>query len=1065
MLRSLLVAISLLVLCGHSGETRAQDERIRFDIPAGDAREGLNAFAAQSRLPLLYRASDLLNARTNAIQGEYTASEALEILVRDTGIIATLNTSGVVTIASAAPPEVESKPPPGKTILGKLASLLFADKPETDPNLGRGAGSVVALHDAARELEEVIVTGSRLQGSGMTTSTPITMVNSAELQTMAPTTLIEGLVQLPQFLNNDTPQSQSYSSSGPAGASRVNLRGIGAQRNLILLNGRRLVPSTRTGEVNIALLPEALIRRVDIVTGGASAAYGSDAVSGVVNFILNTDHAGLDAHAGGGITGLGDNQSREAGIVWGRAIGDRVHLVLSAEYYAADGIEGYADRDWFDSWAAIGNPDPSGPREVIVPNVHSRLYTYGGLITDGPLRGTEFGPNGAPLPFSDGRYVTSLTHAGGSGIDPGADVYILPEQERASAFAYLKFAPTSALTLFAQGLYGHGVTGFEAVPSLFAPPWSATIFSDNAFLPASVRASMTTAGINSFTFGRLAPDSDLGSGFVTNTNDMISLTAGFEGRVKNVQVNGYYQYGRNTAVLHYDHAARIDRLYRALDAVIDPISGNIVCRSTLSFPGDGCVPLNAFGPDAPSREAVAWITSTPGEHHQVVDQHILELTAQGAPFSTWAGEVVLVGGGGYRTESLINTPRIEPPELLQQAVVPAALAGYRGLPRDYENNTTLLERTAIRPGAAIAGDYDVWEVFGEATAPLYALASDKRGLDLNLALRYADYAGSGGIVAWKTGLEWRASDALKLRWTRSRDVRAGTLAERFDASTRGSGIRDPEQAPGSTNYAITLLQGGNPGVDPEKSDTNTVGVIFEPAWLNGFALSVDYYDIRVRGAIALPGVQNIVDHCFAGSARHCELVHRNPVTGLISIVDNIFQNIDEVRTRGVDIEAVYRTPVHIFGGDEVLSARAFASHLAEASATNPGQPRIDRAGQTGIEGGGPEWQLNLSIAYGAGPWSLYVQERYISGGTYLANWGPADISDPTVDTAFYTSLQMTREFRLGSGDLTLYAHINNLFDADPPLAPDWRFSGSIHTNESLFDVLGRRFSAGVKFSF
>ena len=398
-------------------------------------------------------------------------------------------------------------------------------------------------------------------------------------------------------------------------------------------------------------------------------------------------------------------------------------------------------------------------------------------------------------------------------------------------------------------------------------------------------------------------------------------------------------------------------------------------------------------------------------------------------------------------------------------VLPAALAGYRGLPWDYEYSATLLERTAIRPGAAIAGDYDVWEVFAETTVPLYAQAPGRQGLDLNLAARYADYAGSGGIVAWKTGLEWQVMDDLRLRWTRSRDVRAGTLAERFDASTRGSGVFDPEQPPATASYPIVQLQGGNPEVDPERSDTNTVGVILEPAWLSGFALSVDYYDIRVRGAIALPGVQNIVNQCFAGSARHCDLVHRNPATGLISTVDNIFQNIDEVRTRGVDIEAIYRTPVYFFGGEEILSARAFASYLAEASATNPGLPRIDRAGQTGIEGGGPEWQLNLSVAYRTGPWSLYVQERYISGGTYIANWGPNDISDPTVDPAFYTSVQAAREVTLGQGAITLYVHVNNLFDADPPLAPDWRFSGSIHTNETLFDVLGRRFMAGVRFDY
>ena len=1065
MYRVILVCICLLVLASPGGRAWAVDEKIHFNIPAADARTGLSAFASQARLPLLYRTGDLKEARTNAVRGNYTVTQALQILVRDSGIDASINISGVLTITAVDAPAVEPTPPLGKTLLAKLAGILFDRPPDSTAAPQREWRRIATLHDLARELEEITVTGSRIQGSGMSTSTPVTAVSNAELRSMAPTTVIEGLVQLPQFLNNDTPQSQSYSSSGPAGASRINLRGIGTQRTLILLNGRRLVPSTRTGEVNIALLPETLIRRVDIVTGGASAAYGSDAVSGVVNFILDTDHTGLDGHAGGGVTGIGDNLSREVGVVWGRSFDDRAHLILSAEYYAADGIEGYPARDWFNSWAAISNPDPAGPREIIVPNAHSRIYTYGGMITGGPLQGIQFGGNGAPIPFTDGRYVTSTTQSGGSGIDPGADVYILPEQERANAFAYLKYDATPTTTLYAQGLYGHSVTGFETVPSLFAPPWLATIYSDNAFLPAAVRAAMLAAGVNSFPFGRLASDDDLGASFVTNTNDMVSLTTGFESKLRVIQVNGYYQYGRNTAVLHYDHAARIDRLYRALDAVIDPGSGNIVCRSTLSFPGDGCVPLNAFGQGAPSPEAVAWITSDAAEQHQVVEQHILEVTAQGTPFSTWAGEVTLVTGAGYRLETLDNTPRTAPPGLLQEVVLPAELAGYRGLPRDYEYSTGLLERTGVRPSVAIEGDYDVWEVFGETTVPLYSRAPAARGLDLNLAIRYADYAGSGGIIAWKTGLEWQVVDDLKIRWTRSRDVRAGTLAERFDASVRGTGVIDPEQPPATAGYAIKQLQGGNPEVDPEQADTNTFGLIYEPSWLSGFAVSVDYYDIRVRGAIALPGVQNIVDRCFAGSANHCGLVHRNPATGLISTVDNIFQNIDEVRTRGVDIEAVYRTPVHLFGGDETLSARAFATYLAEASATNPGSPRIDRAGQTGIEGGGPDWQLNLSVAYRSGPWSLYAQERFISGGTYIATWGPADIDDNTVDPAIYTALQLAYELAVAGGSLTLFAHVNNLFDTDPPIAPDWRFSGSIHTNENLFDVLGRRFTAGLKFSF
>ena len=1060
-MRGVLIYSAILMVlfsarCAIGAESTVYD----FNIPHGDAKSSLNMFAKQAGIPLLYRNQDLGNIKTNEVKGRYSIEKALDILLQDSGVTGSINQNGVLTISLLE--EKVAERTETKSVLSRLADFILGERKETISS-GKQNTRLGKRGVSGREIEEITVTGSRIVRSGLTTPTPVTSINQGEMEKLAPTTVIDALAQLPQFINSDTPQTQTYSTSGPAGASRINLRGIGTQRTLTLLDGRRIVPSTRTGEVNIALLPETLIKRIEMVTGGASAMYGSDAVSGVVNILMNTGFNGVSGVIEGGITGAGDNTSRKAGLMVGGPIGNDAHVVMSAEYYKADGVEGYYDRDWFNSWAVITNPDPTGPGLVVAPNVHSTIYTYGGLITGGPLKGIQFDDSGNPVPFKAGKYVSSITQSGGSGIDPGEDVYMLPNQERYNGFVHADYDLNEDASIFFEGLSSYSETSFEKIPVFLVQPWEAIIYVDNVFLPESIRTQMTTLGIDSFPFGRIASDADLGAGFVTNSNDMLSISTGFKTLFRGLQINGYYQYGRNTARLLYTHTARIDRVYRALDAVADPATGKPVCRSTLSFPNDGCIPVNMFGKGTPSQAAIDWITAGSAEQDQTIQQHIAEISAQRNFNTSWAGQLNVVTGISFRRESLDNRPRTNPPELLNQVVLPAALQGYRGLPKAYEYRDNVFERTVVNPESNINGSYDVWELFGDSIIPLYQSSTSIRKMDMNLAVRYADYQGSGGITAWKTGIEWQMFNDLRFRWTHSRDVRAGTLAERFDYTRRGTLIYDREN-PGSSPYAISQVQGGNPLIDPEKSDTDTFGIVYQPYWLDGLSLSADYYDIRVADAISQPGAQYIEDKCFAGSTYHCALVHRNKTTGLISVVDNIFQNINEIRTRGVDIELNYHTPIHIFGGDESLSVRGFASYIDEASTTITGTSKIDLAGQTGRAGGTPTWQLNFSLGYANGPFSAYLQERYIDAGVYSVLYDASAINDNTVDPAYYTTIQLAYSHALKGVNVTLFAHINNLFDADPPLAPSWRAGGSFHTNESLFDVLGRRFSVGMRFS-
>ncbi len=236
--------------------------------------------------------------------------------------------------------------------------------------------------------QQVIVTGSRIERTGALSSTPVASLVADELQAMAPTTLMAAVSQMPQFLNNQTPESTGVAWTGNAGASILNLRGVGTNRTLVLLDGRRIVSSTRRGTIDISLLPESLVKRVEVSTGGASAAYGSDAVSGVVNFLLDTGYTGLKGNLQGGLSDLSDNQNYKASLAAGVNLGERAHLVASLDFYRAEEIANPTSRDWFSSWGLIPNPDPDGqPAQLIAPNVHSRQFTYGGLITSSSIAG------------------------------------------------------------------------------------------------------------------------------------------------------------------------------------------------------------------------------------------------------------------------------------------------------------------------------------------------------------------------------------------------------------------------------------------------------------------------------------------------------------------------------------------------------------------------------------------------------------------------------------------------------------------------------------------------------
>ncbi|HEY8521615.1 MAG TPA: TonB-dependent receptor, partial [Gammaproteobacteria bacterium] len=474
----------------------------------------------------------------------------------------------------------------------------------------------------------------------------------------------------------------------------------------------------------------------------------------------------------------------------------------------------------------------------------------------------------------------------------------------------------------------------------------------------------------------------------------------------------------------------------------------IVCASTLVNPNDGCEPLNLFGHGRMTQAARDYVLDTT-RGATLTRQRFAEISASREVLpNRSAGPLSIAVGASYREELL--DARMLPPEATER-MPRLDEVSYRGLPPAQSGAPFIFQHANMLEAA---GGYDVKEIFAESLIPLVA-RSTQRGLDLNVAGRWADYEGSGSIAAWKAGIDWRVNEAFRFRATRSRDIRAANLGERFDRTITGQSYDDPWIGEEHTPVEQTV-SGGNPAVDPERSDTTTFGIVVQPAAIDDLSLSIDWYDVRIKDAIDQIGGQLIIDLCYEEGS-FCELLQRDAVTGRITRVDNIFVNLVEAGVKGVDLELSYRRPI----GDGTLGLRFFGAYLSEHSFTDQFGNKVDSAGMTG-DASLPEWQGVLNVSYDRGPFSLTLTERYIGSGTRdNREIEGIDIDDNTVDAAWYTNVRFSYDV-MPAGTVRVFLNVQNLLDEDPPLAPGpfSFFGGAGHTNAQLFDMLGRRYTIG-----
>lgn len=896
---------------------------------------------------------------------------------------------------------------------------------------------------------EIIVTGSRIAQTGMSAPTPVTVVGEDRLLARAETNVGDALNELPSFRALTTPNTQQ-AVGGNIGARVLDLRGLGATRTLVLVDGKRFVPSTTQGTIDVNLIPSLLVKRVEIVTGGASAAYGSDAVAGVVNFILDKDLEGFKGSIQTGISDEGDGAEHSIQAAWGTQFADgRGHFQIAGEYNKSEGLGDCYTRDWCPKEQLIGN-SPAGydglPASIRGGPAGTGTLSSGGLIvaSSGPLRGLAFNPDGSTYNYDYGTiYGTNpspLFTAGGSesGRNGFLDGILLsPPVERIVAYAHGDYELNDHIKAGLDLSYGRVkgmVIGSDARSTL-------TIQRDNAYLPGSVAAIMDANAISSFTLGRAF--TDLGGAIDHSKNETYRAVFSLEGDLsESWKWDASYEFGRNKFRQDYSGNVVASRVAKAADAVES--NGSIVCRVNAdadpSNDDPACVPINVFGSGNISDAGAAYIAPS-GYQATTLTEHAVAANLNGALFALPGGDFAIAAGAEFRSDHASGSA--------DELSTSNAFWSFNG--------------------QALTGTIEVVEGYLEANAPILSGVPFAETLELNGAVRQTHYnrsspdtaSSSVDATTWKAGLVYAPTDFLRFRVTRSRDIRAPNLTELFGPVSLGrTTVVDP--ANDGAQIQVNAYSGANGALDPEKADTWTLGAVLTPGGaLHRLRFSVDYYDINLKGAISTLGAQVLVDRCYAGDTALCNYVSRDS-SGTITSVSDVLQNVSQIRNRGLDFELNYGLDM---GGAGDLDMRVLATKYLKYSIAG-----VDRLGQTGYRPGTttgvPDYLIDGSLTWNINRVSFNAHARYIPEGIFDTTMvGPQDagydpslsnsINDNRVDSYFTFDLGFTFH---ASDRFEFYGLVNNVFDTDPPAAA----SAQGGTNQVYFDPYGRYFKIGAR---
>jgi outer membrane receptor protein involved in Fe transport len=1004
----------------------------------------------------------------------------------------------------------------------------------------------------AEAVEEVVVTGSRIARSTFTTPNPVTVIDQQQIQKLNLTNAGDIVAQMPQNSNFFAGNNVGLGNFN-VGAQLVNLRGLNpffGTRTLTLLNTQRVVPTTAGGGVDVTLIPSQLIGRVDTETGGASAVYGSDAIAGVVNIILNTRLQGFKGQVDFGQTQYGDGQDGHVSLAYGHGFsGDRGRFIIGGEFEDSEAIGICSQaRSWCGSngstftnpdYNTPGAPGYGQPHYIVGLNGRSANATLTGLLAPclpvpgicvSPAPQQQFNASGSALvPYTSGLYAAGAFpfgyQQGGDANTAGAydETTMRPQVRRYTALGHVEydikpgltgslegwFARSQAVNSVANGAIGPTDIQIGDNPNTFVLNFP--ISASNAFLTPAEQGFITSLGGRVAEFGRNLVNQITAQNHTNN--DTWRLVGSLKGDLGNSWGwDGYAEYGDTETQQRLFHNVVSPFLTYSLDAQRNG-AGQIVCGVTipgainpstgapytaadisLASENGGCQPLNLFGATNASAAALNYVFPTLGEDVSYT-QTVVSGNVHGNAFQGWgAGPLRMAAGAEYRhehgnvTHNLPNQPWYNSYELsygLDYRGSIDVIEGYGEL------NVPLVKDKPLATYAEIDGAVrETWNKASNETVepPGFAPA------------REAGQSASHTFPTWKVSGIWDVTDWLRLRGTRSRDVRAPQFRELFQAySVASSGpfasVSNPWTGlPNSTN----IFSGGTLALKPETADTLTAGVVLSPksGVFNRTKFSADWYQITINDPIAGPpfgiGAQNIVNGCYAGSPFFCSLVvttptptPTNPNARNIVSVNNSAANLGQYSTRGVDFEGDYDLPLDTLsaGWKGDVNFRLLASYMYDMIInTGLGGPVINYAGQSGPTGafGGyntsPFWQMNGFATYTNGPFTGTLQVRYVGAGKFLArtafgglpvtpgspgysSTNPNSINENSVPSETYVNLAASYDV---NSHIAVFANINNLFNQAPPLAPG---GNGYPTNPVYFDTYGLTWKLGARFRY
>jgi outer membrane receptor protein involved in Fe transport len=970
--------------------------------------------------------------------------------------------------------------------------------------LTTGASARAAEPDGVRAVEEVIVTGSRLPRPDLAADTPIATVGHEALEARGALTLDIVLNRLPQV----TPSYSSAANNPSAnGASYVDLRGLGPSRNLVLLDGRRIVGANASNSVDLNTLPRALVDRIEILTGGASAVYGPDAVAGVVNVFLKPRYDGAELEGRTLVSQRGDGRERELSLTAGHAF-PRGELMASLGWSQRDEIgKGArpfsAQPETGTSWLPGGAYVTAGPNQPSQAAVNQVFAGYGvapgAVSTRGGFAGFGFNADGTL--FATGaagnRAFDAQNYRGPlDQVAPALypDIYafnfqpfnklILP-LDRKTAFVHGELELGDHARVYAQAL-GARYTASTALapspaptdPNPLYPGLGVVAFTipvTNPFIPPDLATLLASRRGNSPALAGSGPTEDfqykfrsvaLGARQSTNQVDVYNLLAGAKADLSGGwRGEAYASLGRYGRVEAQDGLLSVRRAQALLNS---PTGGKELCEGG----------FNPFG--APITEACRSYLRVPASFSTDVRQADVVATATGPLWRLPAGRMEAVVGAEYRQVRY----RLTPPA----GLTPGEVAGFL-------------------PQTGVAGAIRYADLFAEVSLPLLADLRFAERVEATLGWRRSHEPGHDASDSYKADLSWLVAGPVRLRGSFQHAVRSPDIFERFEPAGGGSAAGfDPCAASNPARSAqvqtlcrrqgaalgfsaadvdaidqsdsgVTTLISGNPRLRPETARTLTAGIVLQPgwdsSWIGAVHASVDWYDIRIADAIGYLDPQLVLNACYnIGGATNptldpaspaCAGVVRSSVDFSLSSVATPRANQALIDQAGVDAAVGFRTDLAALTGrrragrlETTLLVSWLQRYQQQAS---PLQPRYDFAGTLADAGVGyqslPRWKGVVDLVWTSGPVQLDLAGRFIDSMRHRL-----ELTDPSqgatgVGAAWYWDL--SARARLGR-QVEARAGVLNLLDRQPEL---YRPSVDAGTDPSTYDVIGRRFWLGL----